>query len=120
MGPMLPQRLVLLFLGTAVSLVHSYTAEDSFTWAIKSNVLASEYHQEVYDRFMEECRQDAAKKDGGNVCDQDEKHRMHMNTMQPAAVRYQWANAVVGGARPTVALDAEGKRLYTICPFFDC
>lgn len=84
---MLPQRLVLLFLGTAVSLVHSYSAEDSFTWAIKSNVLASEYHQEVYDRFMEECRQDAAKRDGGNVCDQDEKHRMHMNSMQPAAVR---------------------------------
>jgi hypothetical protein len=87
MLPMSKQLLVLLFLSTAASLVHSYTAEDSFTWAIKSNVLGSDYHQDVYDRFMEECRQDAKKRGSGDDCDKDEKHRLYMNSMQPAAVR---------------------------------
>lgn len=78
--------MLLLVLSCFGQAAHSYTAEDDFSWAIKSNQLGSPYHQDVYDRFMEGCRQDAELRGNVDDCDKDESHRWHMNSNQPQSV----------------------------------
>ena len=75
---LLPLLLLLLLLNSEVD---AYTADDDFSWAVRSTHLADPVRQKVYDEYMEGCRNATAR------CDEDERYRIEMNTYQPQAVR---------------------------------
>ncbi|CAB9501369.1 Ankyrin Repeat [Seminavis robusta] len=84
----------------------SYSAFDDVSWAIKSDHLKYPYHQEQYDRFLQNCRK------ASPYCKGQEALRLYMNNHQPPSV-YNFTQSGVSKTKTPAALWALLTEFYT-------
>jgi prolyl 4-hydroxylase len=63
-----------------------YKAYDDASWAVMDNKLSNQDRQNVYDRFMNGCREMAGPDKAKRTCDDENNHRMQMNMYQPRSM----------------------------------
>jgi hypothetical protein len=70
------------------SLTPTYSAFDDASWAITHTTLSSQLgdKQTLYDEYIEGCNIAASKKGRRAFCEDDDYHRLIMNTVQPSSV----------------------------------